>query len=282
MAKVSVGVPVYNGASLIRESLNCIVNQSFRDIEIIISDNASTDGTSEICAEFAARDSRVRHIRHETTSGPMENFLFVRDQTTAPYFMWRAYDDLSDARYIETLLACLEAAPQAALAVATCVSEGGRKPGRTVGYRADDAGPRLKRIRAQIFFCHPGWFYGLWRTAACREITQAIYRVYPDPWASDRMAIFYAALRDGVRGAPEARFLQRVVTNAPAYLTLSPKTMADQNRRFAAACRAGLDASDLPWSEKAALRLLLPFYVNKRSHGVRRRIKAWLHQRRQA
>ena len=280
MAKVTVGVPVYNGVDLIGDSLDCLARQSFRDLEIIISDNASTDGTSDICAAFAARDGRFRHIRHETTSGPMENFLFVRDQATSPFFMWRAYDDLSDDRYVETLLARLEASPEAALAVATCHSKGGRKPGRTVGYRADDDGMRLLRIYRQIFFCHPGWFYGLWRTDACRRITQSIYDAYPDPWASDRMAIFYAALADGVRGAPEAEFVQRVTNDAPAYLTVSPKEMADQNRRFAAACRVGLQASALPAWEKLALRMLLPFYVNKRSHSLKRRIRAWKAQRR--
>ena len=73
MPRVSIGVPVYNGASLIYEALDCIASQSFNDIEVIISDNGSTDGTSEICADFAAKDSRFKHIRHDTTMDVMLN-----------------------------------------------------------------------------------------------------------------------------------------------------------------------------------------------------------------
>jgi glycosyltransferase involved in cell wall biosynthesis len=83
MSRVSVAVPVYNGALLIAESLNCIVNQTMQDFEVIMSDNASTDGTSEICVAFARKDSRFRHVRHDTNVGAVKNFFFVRDQAQA-------------------------------------------------------------------------------------------------------------------------------------------------------------------------------------------------------
>ena len=73
-----------------------------RDFEVILSNNVSTDATPEICSRYAAQDSRFRHLRLETTIWPIENFLFARDQATAPYFLWRAHDDLSAETYLVT------------------------------------------------------------------------------------------------------------------------------------------------------------------------------------
>ena len=123
MARVSIGVPVYNGVSLIQESLDCIASQSFRDIEVIISDNGSTDGTSKICAEFVAKDSRFKHIRHDKVMDVMLNFAFVRDQAKSPLFMWRAYDDLSSHNYIEELVKVFDQAPETLLAVGNVSQE---------------------------------------------------------------------------------------------------------------------------------------------------------------
>jgi glycosyltransferase involved in cell wall biosynthesis len=102
MPRVSVAPPVYKEATLLEESLACIVGQTMRDFEVILSDNVSTDATPEICSRYAAQDSRFRHLRLETTIGPIENFLFVRDQATAPYFLRRVQDDLSAETYLLT------------------------------------------------------------------------------------------------------------------------------------------------------------------------------------
>ena len=67
--KVSIGLPVYNGADYLRTALESIVGQTFADIEITISDNASTDDTQRICEEFADRDSRIRYSRNRVNEG---------------------------------------------------------------------------------------------------------------------------------------------------------------------------------------------------------------------
>lgn len=91
---VSIGLPVYNGASYIREALDSLLAQTFADFELIISDNASTDATETICRDYAARDRRMRYYRQTDNRGALANFLFVLDQAVAPYFMWAAHDDL--------------------------------------------------------------------------------------------------------------------------------------------------------------------------------------------
>ena len=68
---VSIGVPVYNGENYLRQALESITNQTYRNLEILIADNASTDGTEAICREFAARDERIRYHRHPTNLGAL-------------------------------------------------------------------------------------------------------------------------------------------------------------------------------------------------------------------
>ncbi|MCX7109932.1 MAG: glycosyltransferase family 2 protein [Proteobacteria bacterium] len=99
--KVSIGMPVYNGEKFIREALDSLLAQTFTDFEIIISDNASTDGTSEICSEYISRDSRIRYIRQTENIGIMRNFQFVLDEAIGEYFMWAAHDDLWGTKFIE-------------------------------------------------------------------------------------------------------------------------------------------------------------------------------------
>jgi len=67
--RVSIGLPVYNGERFLAGAIESILAQTFGDFELVISDNASTDGTSEICREYQARDSRVHYLRNETNIG---------------------------------------------------------------------------------------------------------------------------------------------------------------------------------------------------------------------
>jgi glycosyltransferase involved in cell wall biosynthesis len=91
--KVSIGMPVYNGEPFIREALDSLLAQTFTDFELIISDNASTDGTEAICREYASKDARIRYVRQEENRGALSNFKFVLDEAVGEYFMWAASDD---------------------------------------------------------------------------------------------------------------------------------------------------------------------------------------------
>ena len=91
--QVSIGMPVYNGESLIREALDSLLAQNFTDFELIISDNASTDGTEAICQEYTANDTRIRYVRQAENRGATANFQFVLDEAVGEYFMWAGDDD---------------------------------------------------------------------------------------------------------------------------------------------------------------------------------------------
>ncbi|WP_126455396.1 glycosyltransferase family 2 protein [Sulfuriflexus mobilis] len=106
---VSIGMPVYNGEDYIREALDSLLEQSFSDFELIISDNASTDSTSDICQEYVKKDERIRCIRQTHNAGALFNFQFVLNEARGEYFMWAACDDKWDSSWIEKLLHMLEA-----------------------------------------------------------------------------------------------------------------------------------------------------------------------------
>lgn len=107
--KVSIGLPVYNGGRFIREALESLGRQTYDAFELIVSDNASTDGTETICREFAERDSRVRYVRQARNVGAAANFEFVLRLARGTYFMWAACDDLWDREWIAALVSLLEA-----------------------------------------------------------------------------------------------------------------------------------------------------------------------------
>lgn len=91
---VSVGVPVYNGERYLRSALDALLSQTFGDLELIISDNASMDSTQDICLEYARRDARVRYVRHDVNRGAPANWNFVARQARGRFFKWASASDL--------------------------------------------------------------------------------------------------------------------------------------------------------------------------------------------
>lgn len=94
-------MPVYNAEGSIRAALDSILSQTLGEIELIVSDNASSDSTQQICSEYSAKDARIRYFRRAQNEGASANYRFVLDQATAPFFMWAAADDLHSADFIE-------------------------------------------------------------------------------------------------------------------------------------------------------------------------------------
>lgn len=92
---ISVGLPVYNGEKYIESSIKSVLDQSFSDFELIISDNASTDGTEEICREFQRQDNRIRYHRNPENLGAGLNYNIVFSKAIGKFFRWHNADDLA-------------------------------------------------------------------------------------------------------------------------------------------------------------------------------------------
>jgi glycosyltransferase involved in cell wall biosynthesis len=109
--KVSLGMPVYNGERFLRETLDSLLVQTFKDFELIISDNGSKDGTQAICREYAARDSRIHYYREEINRGAGWNYNRVVEFARGHYFKWAAHDDLCAPTYLERCVDVLDREP---------------------------------------------------------------------------------------------------------------------------------------------------------------------------
>ncbi len=106
--RVSIGMPVYNGERFLKQALDSILAQTFKDFELIISDNASTDSTQEICRAYAARDQRIHYYRNEQNLGASWNFNRVFELSTGKYFRWACYDDVCASELLERCVEVLD------------------------------------------------------------------------------------------------------------------------------------------------------------------------------
>ena len=113
--RLSIGLPVYNGEACLQEALDSILGQSFEDFELLLSDNASTDRTREICEACVASDPRVRYVRHEQNLGAAGNFNFVVHEAKGEYFKWASHDDRMHPTLLERSIAVLDADPEVVL-----------------------------------------------------------------------------------------------------------------------------------------------------------------------
>ncbi|MEP5764414.1 MAG: glycosyltransferase family 2 protein [Halieaceae bacterium] len=101
---VSIGMPVFNGEEFIGEAIESLLSQSLTDLELLVSDNASTDNTVAIIESYVARDSRVVLYRQPENIGAAGNFSFVRDRSRGRYFMWAAHDDTWASNWLQVLI----------------------------------------------------------------------------------------------------------------------------------------------------------------------------------
>lgn len=170
--KVSLGMPVYNGERFIRETLDAILNQTFQNFELIISDNASTDRTATICQEYVAKDPRVRYYRNSQNLGAASNYNRVFELSTGKYFKWAACDDLLLPDYLERCVDILDRFPTAVLCYTQefFVDESGqpiKEHSELLNLRSPEPHQRFKQyfdLWKERKFAHGNPVFGLIRT----------------------------------------------------------------------------------------------------------------------
>lgn len=188
--RVSIGMPVYNGAATIGTAIRAVLNQSFADFELIISDNASTDGTRAICDQAAMADWRVRVIHQPRNLGAVANFETVLEAARAPFFAFAAADDWMEPDFIEETLLALETVPEAAACAPRTMLHFTDGRGREAYGSKAIHGPRWWRVAR--FFVRPAdnsRFYGLFRTQALRSAYLHGYQFYALDWAISALTL---------------------------------------------------------------------------------------------
>lgn len=97
-------MPCFNAESTLEKSINSILNQSYKNFELLVCDDCSLDGTWEVLLEFAARDKRVKLFRNETNSGPAVARNRCIDNATGDWLAFLDSDDQWDSDFLRSQL----------------------------------------------------------------------------------------------------------------------------------------------------------------------------------
>jgi glycosyltransferase involved in cell wall biosynthesis len=207
-SRVSIGLPVFNGENYIREALDSILAQTYPDFELIISDNASTDRTEEICRAYAAKDERVRYFRNDRNLGAARNYNRVFELSSGEYFKWAAHDDVCAPEFLERCVEVLDREPGVSVCypMTKLIDECGQVRG-TYADGLNLCSPKPHERFREFFetqgLCHA--VFGVIR-ASTLEATRLIGN-YP---ASDRVLLGELALRGQFCELPEYLFYRRI------------------------------------------------------------------------
>ncbi len=169
---VTIGIPVYNGANYLKQALDSVLAQSYTDFEVVITDNASTDATEEICQIYARRDSRIRYFRSDINRGATWNFNRAFKLSRGSYFKWLAHDDMMATDFLKECVAALDNNPGVVLSyskVRMIDSEGGpiEDYGISLAVGSSDVKQRVRDIMLAWHLCYE--VFGLIRVSVLRK-----------------------------------------------------------------------------------------------------------------
>lgn len=108
MTKVTIGLPTYNAAHFLKKKIDSILEQTYSDFELIISDNCSSDSTNIVCNEYLKKDSRIQYFKQKENIGSFRNYKFILDHAKGDYFMWTAADDVLLPTFVEKNVRALD------------------------------------------------------------------------------------------------------------------------------------------------------------------------------
>ncbi|MGH9962626.1 MAG: glycosyltransferase family 2 protein, partial [Pyrinomonadaceae bacterium] len=194
--RVTIGIPVFNGANYLAQAIDSILAQTWGNFELIISDNASTDETQEICRSYEARDQRIRYIRNEHNIGAAGNFNKLFSLARGRYFKWAAHDDVCAPEYLQRCVGVLDRYPSALIAYprGQLIDEKGTllpydyPPEFPVEISSGDPITRYRSIMLrECWFALP---IGLFRASALRKTT-----LFRDHYGGDRLLLCQLALQ---------------------------------------------------------------------------------------
>jgi len=114
--RVSIGLPVFNGENYLEDAIRTTLAEYYNNFELIISDNASTDRTEEICRDYASRDKRIRYLRNERNLGAAPNYNRTFHESRGEYFKWSAHDDMTEPEFLARCVETLDSDPTVVLA----------------------------------------------------------------------------------------------------------------------------------------------------------------------
>ena len=207
--RVCIGVPVYNGERYLEETLRCLLDQSYGDIEILISDNASSDGTADICRRIASADPRVHYFRNATNLGSTGNLRRLGALARGTYFKIANADDLCATDLVASCVEVLDLDPEVVLSCGQMrlIDADGRdvRPYEDdMHLRSPDPVERFRGVIGRVRMT--GAFQGVMRTRLARVLLPR----YGGYNGGDMVVLAAAAIHGQVHQIPRVLFFRRI------------------------------------------------------------------------
>ncbi len=210
---ISIGLPVYNGEKFIRQALDSLLAQTYQNLEINISDNASIDQTEAVCREYAAKDKRVHYYRNERNLGGW-NFRRVLELATGEYFMWAAHDDLWHKDFIAKLVAGLEDNKDCDMAASNVININiaGKVLSRNSSIKKfadkNHLNALVDFLREPEIFGKANLVYGIYRAEFIKKIYDR-YEMSNEYWGTDSILLFGCLCRTNLYVCEDYLFFKR-------------------------------------------------------------------------
>lgn len=205
--RLTIGLPVHNGERHLSQSLDALLDQTYTDFELIISDNASTDGTERICREYVRRDQRVSYVRQRHNIGAAGNHNAVVRLARGELFKWASHDDLYANDLLARCVQALDENPDAVLA--SCwtafMDVDGTVTKAVDVYPPGTDSPRApERFRGLLFAVSGDDDYGVIRTEVLRRTPLS-----GSHYHADRTLVAELALHGRFHRIPETLYFRR-------------------------------------------------------------------------
>lgn len=205
---VGIGLPVYNNSKHLSKTLDSLINQTYSNIFIYLSDDCSNDGTDAICELYAEKDKRIQYSRNEINVGPYENHKKVLSLSTTDYFMFSRGHEILSLNLIEECVRVMEEDRSLAFAFARTVwidEKDNIIPNKPIGY-IDTRGFDVVTRCALGLWNNPNCFYGLARSEAIKSI-----RIFVQSMGSDQIMLFEMALIGAFAHVPSTTRYRRYI-----------------------------------------------------------------------
>lgn len=282
MPKVSIGLPVHNGENYLDDAIRSLREQTFTDFELILSDNASTDGTEAICRRHVAEDPRIRYHRFQRNMGAAHNFNHLLDLADGEYFKWAAHDDVCGPDFLAACLEVLEAEPDVVLCHTRSarIDAWGNQDGEyDYGVQYDAPTPARRFHDLVVIRHHCINIFGLIRPEVLRRT--GLIGAYV---ASDRVLLAELALHGRLAEVPEIHFYRRRHPDASSALDEHSDRLAWfapelrgritlPNWRILGEYLQAVNRAPLRWRERWACRRQLLTHMRTRGRYLRNDLK---------
>lgn len=227
-ALVTIAVPTFNRATTLERCLGSVVGQSYAEVEVVVCDNASTDGTKDAVKRALAGHPRARYVRHDTNLGAIANFKAGLALATGDYFMWLADDDWLDPDYVARCVGVMEDDPRAVLANGDAIYyTAGQLPETEEGISLLQASVPCRVLHYYAWVTRNAAFYGLSTTEARRAVS------LDDILAADWVHVAQLAALGTVLRAPTA--IHRLNAGASTTIEMSLASITRPIARLVAA-----------------------------------------------